>query len=746
MESNRYWRLHAARPIWPDSGGAIAPGRGTEMGFLNRCYDRPCAPGLSPRKTGHQKRQMRGSCGCVVRLNAAIALALMLTTVAASADHRVRLATLKGTVSSGGSAAITPLAGATLTVYQAGNTRPLAAGSANGAGEFSLPLSYDQEGGVIFAIARKGQNIELRTIVGERITEAIVVNEMTTVASAYALNRILQHGAVPANPPLPARIAAATAENLVSAATGLPSTVMRTSPNANETNAWRLLGTLANILANCVRNSGNACSTLFSLAAPPDGAGAPASDTWEAIRNIARNPAANVRELFALGEQTKVFEPNLTAAYGPDAADEFMRLDAFTLAIKFNASGQVDSTGQERCPFGGPGNFVFDTDGYVWITNNVVQGTPNSTNCMIVLKPNGLPSDGEKGTPVSPVFGGGVLGQGFGLGFDPFGNMWSGNFGWGNKLPVDAKGNQAGSVSNFTRGGRPLSPPYGFVSNVYRVQGTVSDRQGNIWLAGYGNNRVQILPQGDPLTKYPFYQDANVGPFDIRLDNDGSGWVVYSGSSAVSKFTRTAKGLQLQFTVPVGSNSQPKGAGVDSRGNAWISAGAENAVYAFNRNGNPFGKFTAGGMAGPWGAAVDLDDIIWAPSFGDLRPERRKYSVSALCGTSTRNCPPGLGFGDAISPKTGYTLPSGGDEVRLHNGKPLYFPLPIKSFQPLMRSTAAHPDAAGNLWATNNWKPAFINDLTRNPGGDGMVVFVGLAAPVKPQLYSAPSVSPFGGN
>lgn len=46
-----------------------------------------------------------------------------------------------------------------------------------------------------------------------------------------------------------------------------------------------------------------------------------------------------------------------------------------------------------------------------------------------------------------------------------------------------------------------------------------------------------------------------------------------------------------------------------------------------------------------------------------------------------------------------------------------------------MRMTAGHIDKAGNLWVTNNWKPDFAIDLTSNPGGDGMVVFIGLAKP-----------------
>jgi hypothetical protein len=47
----------------------------------------------------------------------------------------------------------------------------------------------------------------------------------------------------------------------------------------------------------------------------------------------------------------------------------------------------------------------------------------------------------------------------------------------------------------------------------------------------------------------------------------------------------------------------------------------------------------------------------------------------------------------------------------------------------MMRQTAAAIDQAGNLWTLNNWKPDFDIDIRSNPGGDGVVIFVGLAPP-----------------
>jgi hypothetical protein len=61
-----------------------------------------------------------------------------------------------------------------------------------------------------------------------------------------------------------------------------------------------------------------------------------------------------------------------------------------------------------------------------------------------------------------------------------------------------------------------------------------------------------------------------------------------------------------------------------------------------------------------------------------------------------------------------------------------------------MRQTQAKPDMAGNVWVMNNWKPSAFNDVlstpvdpSANPGGDGVVIFVGLAAPTK-----APQIGP----
>ncbi|MDI1289600.1 MAG: hypothetical protein PSX37_06585 [bacterium] len=563
---------------------------------------------------------------------------------------------------------------------------------------------------------------------------------MTTVAAAYATAQLARGTAI-SGTALQLTAAAGMAANLVSPVTGMPSAVITAPPNANETNAWRELGTLANTLAACVQvdQPRRACTRLFALTDTRD-----RPSTWNAALEIARNPARNVRAIFALSNRVHAFRPYLTRVFGPSALNKLKRLDAFTLAVKFNATGRTQG-GAEVCPFGGPANLAFDQSGYAWINNNVVQGTPNSTNCMVVLQPNGLPPDGAAGTVSSPVMGGGIVGQGFGLGFDPSGRLWSGNFGWGSSAhyPTTNGANPGGSVSLFDGSGRAISGPYGYTSNLFRVQGTVSDSRGNIWMASYGNNGVQVFPAGDPTTTYPFYSDTNTEPFDIRLDANGDAWVSYTGTSTVSKLRFTPTGIQRLVTAAVGSGANPKGVAVDAEGNAWVAFGKDNAVYAFDSAGVPLGKFTGGGMNGPWGVTLDSSSTLWVANFGGPTQADLKYGVSRLCGAAARSCPTGMKAGDPMTPRTGYTLPSGGSSVRLHSGEQLYGALGPRTFKPLMRATSTQVDAAGNLWVTNNWKPeGLIDTAGGNPGGDGIVVFVGVASPVQPKMFNGPPAAP----
>jgi len=633
-----------------------------------------------------------------------------------------RNTTIMGTVRSGPAGAALPLSGVSVSLYEGSSDAPrlLSSTVTNQKGNFSLSSKQTspKSNGIFYVVADLGPGMQFVTILGPELRPLVTLNELTTVAAGYALAQFIQNGII-SGPEFSLRIAAGMNHNLVDAVTGEASPVLQSPPNADQTNSLRSTRALANLLALFVRDGGTNLDMLFSLATPPGGS-AP-TNLLQALSNIARFPEQNVAPLYALAQSQVVYAPTLER-----------QPDAWTLVVKVNDTGSLDSM------FGGPGNLSFDADGYAWITNNVVQGTTKSCRFNVVLKPNGKPADGLNGTPKSPLTGGGILGAGFGVNIAPNGNVWMGNFGWGGPL-YNPSPRGIGSLTEFAKNGQPLSGKTGIQANTDRVQGIATDPDGNIWGCSFGNNRVFVIPKGNP-SQAIYYQEENTsqdnsGPFDIQIDSDGTAVVTNSGAligplndSFVARFALENGQLKRVYNNPMGHSI--KGLSLDSKGQAWIASGADSCVYLVDIQGKQIRSCTGGGINSPWSTAVDGDDNVWVADFGPEAPgDFRHGRITKLAGSNPATKPPGLSAGDPISPDSGYTLPTGGQEVTLADGSPLYGIGQPPSFEPLMRVTAVVIDQAGNVWAANNWKPPFLNDLENNPGGDGICIFVGLAKP-----------------
>ena len=424
---------------------------------------------------------------------------------------------LKGTVQSGETPGVNPLVDLLVTLYEAAETAPVVVGTAttDQAGNFSLDASGATSANIFYATATRDGGVKLVTIIGPSIPDSITINELTTVAAAFSFAQFTLEGVIAGNA-FGLGIAAGMNDNLVSPLTGASSEVLTTSPNGNETNSWRSTRSLANLLASFVQKQSGAVPNLFALTTPPGGA-AP-TDTLQALVNICLYPTNNLPGIYAQSQAMQIYSPSLE-----------QMPDAWTIAVKVNASGN-----ETDMLFGGPGNLVFDKNGYAWITNNVPQGQPTSANYNIVLKPNGKPADGENGTPKSPITGGGILGGGFGIEIDTHGTVWMGNFGWGGDNPQPGE-----SVSQFDGDGTAISPQQDF-PGVSRAQGIASDQDNNIWIASNGSDQVFVFLKGDPASSLSFpvdvpgdknpVPDYEKCPFDIALAPDGSGaWVTYSG-------------------------------------------------------------------------------------------------------------------------------------------------------------------------------------------------------------------------
>jgi hypothetical protein len=360
--------------------------------------------------------------------------------------------------------------------------------------------------------------------------------------------------------------------------------------------------------------------------------------------------------------------------------------DAWTVTVKVNNTGS-DATGLS---FGGAGNLAFDQRGYAWVTNNVIQGTPNSTTSVVVLKPDGTPADGKKGTPLSPVTGGGLLGTGFGVTIDQRGFAWFGNFGWGPCDDCDPSPDGNGSISRFNASGAAISPSDGYQGGPVRAQGLATDADGNIWISSFGNDSVYVFIGGNPQRSVSFQQEVGSGPFDVALAADGTAWVsngLGKPPSSVAKYALVDGALKQQFRHFVGQGL--RGVSVDARGTAWVASQGDSMVYAIRPDGTQIGAFNGGGIDGPWSTAIDGEQNVWVANFGSLEVGNTFTGrLTKLCGRGD-HCPLGRIVGDPISPETGYTVPSAGSEVLLHNGDALYGPRRPPSFIPMMRQTGS---------------------------------------------------------
>lgn len=632
---------------------------------------------------------------------------------------------LTGRVQSGGTSSVKYLAGAEVAVYQTGDSGlvVLGRGKTDSQGNFAINIPATGNTGIFYAVADLDQGVWLANCVGRSIGgTSIRINELTTVATAFALAQFIQQSEVRGSK-FALGLASDMAANLAISTTGESSPVLLAAPNADQSIALRTTRALANLLAACVQNPAQAPSLLLNLATLP-GQTTPPATTLQALANIACNPWQNVGALYTSTQAAQSYQPALTAAP-----------DAWTIAVKVNDTGSV------TVPFGGPANIAFDQNGYAWITNNVVQGTPVSSSGIVVLQPNGKPAAGGEGLPTSPIIGGGLLGTGFGVAIDEAKTVWVGNFGWGNFNPAPLG---MGSVSRFAPDGQPLSPVWGYQGGAERAQAVAVDPAGNIWIASFGNDSVVVYLGGDPERSVRFQEPTGSGPFGIAIAPDGtSAWVTNSGglsgaaASSVCKYRLSSDNvLSLESSVPVGKAL--KAVVVDSQGYAWVASGGDNTVYRFHPNGELADTYWSdvdggnlrGGIDGPWGLAVDGNDSVWVANFGPLEPGSQftTAALSQLAGTNLEACPPGLNTGDPISPSTGYTLLSAGEPVLLPTGDPLYGPGRPACYSPLMRQTSCVIDAAGNVWTVNNWKPDFDLDMA-NPGGDGVVIFVGVAKP-----------------
>jgi DNA-binding beta-propeller fold protein YncE len=683
-------------------------------------------------------------------------LAWALVCALASATSIARAADLAGSVQG----AAEPIAGATVTLYSAGTGAPkqLAQTKTDDRGAFKLTYGEPPTDGVLYVIARggtpkaaadRGPNdaIALLAVLGGTPPKSVVVNEFSTIASVWTSAQFLKGEAL-SGTKLGLRIAAGNVPNLVHLETGGLGPVIQDPLNSSQTATLATFNTLANLLAGCItRVHADACTKLFTVATPP--AGVAPTDTLTAAQNIARNPSHQAQSLFALLD-----------AFYPVPAGKAWRPVPFIPYLSFAPGAWTLSLVYAGGGMNSLGGIAIDGEGNMWADDNFLVGSQSTIYSSFG---GGLSKIAPNGRPLSPMTfgyrGGGIDGPGFGIAISADDKVWA--------TSLAAK-----NISVFDRKtGKPLSPEtgYSFGGQLGTMQGIITTPNGDVWALDNGKSQVVYMPKGDATKGRILGRTVNGKPVDgtlqvkmpfhLAVDQQDRIWVTNSGSNTVMRFPAKDPGNAEEIKV----GFAPRAIAIDSLGNAWVantvghpdtkeklalvetklkskvegvvedSASKADAdakmwidlfellekypggdVSMVRPDGTVLPPFDGGkSIVGPWGIAIDGNDNVWvANSTG--------HSVTELCGARPENGPPGAKTGDPLSPPGGFI---GGLQI----------------------ITDVAIDPAGNVWVANNWdrpdegfKKVPDPALATRFGGDGTVVFFGLAKPVRTPLIGPP--------
>ncbi|HTV92617.1 MAG TPA: hypothetical protein VMG98_07855 [Verrucomicrobiae bacterium] len=652
--------------------------------------------------------------------------------------------TIKGRVLGGGA----PIAKSLVTLYTAtsGVPKQLAQAQTDKSGRFSLNAAAGR--GILYLVATGGQPttgqgqgdnraIALMSVLGSTAVPNAVINELTTVASVWTMNQFL-HGTAITGYPLGLRIGSRNVPNFVDLETGGYGGAIQDSLNSGQTPTMANFATLADVLSGCVvRVTADACSSLFTAATPPIGS-AP-NDTLAAAEAIARYQWYKPIRLFALLDQFYPVPQGKNLRAVPYMPYLNWAPSAWVLPLKFDGGG-----------YRAGGKAAFDSEGNLWVGDNFTVGWQGQDT----LWQGHATKFASNGQPLSPITtgftGGGMEGGTFGAAVDAHDNVWFTNYG-------------SQSITVFDKNGKPLTPPGGitFGGRLGLMQGVLVTPNGDVWVVGLSKSQLVYFPKGDIAKGRIVCEGAKVepcksftGPFHLAIDQHNQIWV----SNAVDHVTRfSASDPSDARDFKTGLNDS--GLAIDHEGDVWITnrfgtgigaathllemivklklhgvvaasdyltetmskqvGGAHGgSVTLLRPDGSPYpgSPFKSGGLPGPWAAAVDGDDNVWISNFASA-----SSPITELCGVRVQNCPPGMKTGDQISPPGGYV--GGGLEME----------------------TDIDVDPAGNVWVMNNWQnlescvSAHPEEaLSTRCGGQGVVVFYGLAKPVRvPQIGPA---------
>jgi streptogramin lyase len=455
-----------------------------------------------------------------------------------------------------------------------------------------------------------------------QFSQTLQVNEITTVAAAYALAgyatdalHLSSGGSALALTGL--TNAGLNSKNLAVVSSGTPPV---TTAGSNGIVPTGNIITIANILASCINGptASSNCFTLFQYTKTLGANGTAATDTATAAIYLAHNPyptAAGMTALYGLASSTPPFAGNLTT-----------QPHDFTLGINFSNNGCFNNASH---------GLAIDASGSAWS-----------------LGGHGLCKFSSTGTPATNTGSNGFQGGGFlfglNLAIDNSGNVWIPDFstnvltkfsnsgtalsgtgftGGGISTPrdvaIDASGNvwianQPGTVSKFSSGGTAISTTSGYSdggSNEF-FYGIAIDTVGSVWAVSYNGGLSKFANSGPALSPSAGFSGGGMSnPYDVAIDGSGNVWTANYGADTLSKFSNAGTAISSNGGYIGGGLSSPEGIAIDSAGNAWVADENTSSVSVFTSSGTgltPYPAYNAGsGIYTPTAIALDGSGDVW---------------------------------------------------------------------------------------------------------------------------------------
>jgi len=320
-----------------------------------------------------------------------------------------------------------PITGSTIQLYAVGTSGTASAATAlitsqvvqtDGNGNFSISGLYSCAGNPMVYIAATGGNPGLAngtnntgialmaglgscaTLQANSASTFITINEVTTVASVYALSGFMSDytnvGYATAN--------ATGMTNAFTTINALASTAAGTAPGITTTGITlptQRINSLANSIAACVNslsNTSSSCSTLFTVT----GVSGIHLNTIAALAVLAHNPGATTAStIFALGSGSPPFAPTLGSAPSD-----------WTMPIYYTGGG-----------LSGPNGIAFDANGAAWIANQSSNAVTEISSVGFTSGTNGYVSTSLVGPQAVAI--------------DATGNVWLANTGADNVVELN---------------------------------------------------------------------------------------------------------------------------------------------------------------------------------------------------------------------------------------------------------------------------------------------------------------------